>query len=39
MQMSTEWSRTVEGVSFTEGGRKKPIGPCDGYCPPPIGSS
>ena len=24
MKMSTEWSRTVEGVSFIEGGRKRP---------------
>ena len=24
MKMSTEWSRTVDSVSFMEGGRKKP---------------
>ena len=24
MKMSTEWSRTVDGVSFMEGGKKKP---------------
>ena len=24
MKMSIEWSRTVDGVSFMEGGRKKP---------------
>ena len=33
MKMSTEWSRTVDGVSFMEGGRKSPNGPDDGYCP------
>ena len=30
MKMSTEWSRTADGVSFKEGGRD---GPNDGNCP------
>ena len=35
-KMSTEQSRTVDSVSFMEGGKKRPG---DGYHPPPVGSS
>ena len=38
-KMSAEQSRTVDSVSFMEGGRKSPNGPNDGHCPPPAGSS
>ena len=33
MKMSTKWSRTVEGESLIEGGRKSPNTPDDGYHP------
>ena len=34
-RMLTEWSRTVSNVSFLEGGKKRPYGPCDGHSSAP----